>query len=79
VTPIKAVFVEHGVPADFDETMSNLIAALDEATQRKSSGRRSNPAVPPVSKALPAAEHAKPHRNNTSAQAAPGTRLPRQQ
>jgi hypothetical protein len=38
VTPIKAAFVEHGVPADFDDTMSDLIAALEEATQRKSSG-----------------------------------------
>jgi hypothetical protein len=38
VTPIKAAFVDRGVPADFDETMSNLIAALEESTQRKSSG-----------------------------------------
>jgi hypothetical protein len=38
VTPIKAAFVDRGVPADFDETMSDLIAALEEATQRKSSG-----------------------------------------
>jgi hypothetical protein len=38
VPPIKAAFVDHGVPADFDETMNNLIEALKEATQRKSSG-----------------------------------------
>lgn len=38
VTPIKAAFVDRGVPADFDETMTDLIEALEDATQRKSSG-----------------------------------------
>jgi hypothetical protein len=38
VTPIKAAFVDRGVPADFDETMNDLIDALEEATQQKSSG-----------------------------------------
>jgi hypothetical protein len=38
VTPIKAAFVDRGVPADFDDTMNDLIDALEEATQRKSSG-----------------------------------------
>jgi hypothetical protein len=38
VTPIKAAFVDRGVPATFDETMNDLIDTLEEATQRKSSG-----------------------------------------
>jgi hypothetical protein len=38
VTPIKAAFVDRGVPADFDETMTDLIDTLEAATQRKSSG-----------------------------------------
>jgi len=38
VTPIKAAFVARGVPAEFDETMTDLIDTLEDATQRKSSG-----------------------------------------
>jgi hypothetical protein len=40
VTPIKATFVERGLPADFDQVLSGQIAALEAATSRKHDGRQ---------------------------------------
>jgi hypothetical protein len=36
---VKAVIIAHGAAADFDETIQGLIADVEEATGRKSSGR----------------------------------------
>jgi hypothetical protein len=38
IGPIKAAFVERAYPADFDEQLSDQIAAFEAATQRKELG-----------------------------------------
>lgn len=39
VTPIKATFVERGLPTDFDEQLQDALDAFVQAFQRQSSGR----------------------------------------
>ena len=39
ITPIKATFVERGLPADFDEQLQDALDVFVLATQRQSSGR----------------------------------------
>jgi hypothetical protein len=39
VTPIKTAFVDHGLPADFDEQLQDALDAFEAATQRQSTGR----------------------------------------
>jgi hypothetical protein len=54
VTPINAAFFDRGVPADFDETMTDLIDTLEDAMPRKASAAcRRNPAAPPASPTPP--------------------------
>jgi hypothetical protein len=38
IGPMKAVFVDHGMPADFDESLAGLVAALEAAGNRKFGG-----------------------------------------
>jgi hypothetical protein len=38
IGPIKAAFVAHGQPSDFDETFAGIIVAMDAATARRFSG-----------------------------------------
>jgi hypothetical protein len=40
IGPIKAAFVEHGLAADFDEALSDAIAALEEAGASTYNGRQ---------------------------------------
>jgi len=39
VGPIKSVFVDRGLPADFDEQLATKLAAVDTATDTRESGR----------------------------------------
>jgi hypothetical protein len=38
IGPIKAAFVAHGQPPDFDETLAGIIVAMDAATARRFTG-----------------------------------------
>ncbi len=40
IGPIKAAFVERGLPADFDEQLAEKIAPFEAATDRKHDGRQ---------------------------------------
>ena len=40
IGPVKAAFVERGMPADFDEQLADKVAAFEVATSRKHDGRQ---------------------------------------
>lgn len=40
IGPVKAAFVERGLPADFDEQLSDKVATFEAATSRKHDGRQ---------------------------------------
>jgi hypothetical protein len=40
IGPIKAAFVERGLPADFDEQLADKVATFESATTRKHDGRQ---------------------------------------
>jgi hypothetical protein len=39
IGPVKAAFVERGLPADFDEQLADKVATFEDATSRKHDGR----------------------------------------